>query len=56
MQFKSIEKNGNSYKFGEEKLGVGREVARMYLKERPELIATIRAATETAMQNAITEN
>ncbi len=56
VQFKSIEKNGNSYKFGEEKLGVGREVARMYLKERPELIATIRAATETAMQNAITEN
>ncbi len=46
----SVEKRGNSYVFGEEKLGVGREVAKQYLREHPDLIKTIRAATWDAAQ------
>jgi recombination protein RecA len=38
-----ITKNGNSYSYGDTKLGVGREVAKGFLKEHPELIAEVRA-------------
>lgn len=41
----TIEKRGNSYVFGEEKLGVGREVAKAYLKEHPDTLAKIRQVT-----------
>lgn len=41
----TVEKRGNSYAFGEEKLGVGRETARMYLKDHPETLARLRAIT-----------
>ncbi|MFZ2803802.1 MAG: recombinase RecA [Patescibacteria group bacterium] len=37
-----IRKNGNSYSFGDEKLGVGRETAKLGLRERPELFPQIR--------------
>lgn len=37
-----IHKSGNSYSFGEEKLGVGREKVKMYLKENPKTMETIR--------------
>jgi recombination protein RecA len=37
-----IQKNGNSYLFGEEKLGVGRETAKEGLRARPDLMKTIR--------------
>jgi len=37
-----ITKSGNSYSFGEEKFGVGREVAKRYLKENPKLIDKIK--------------
>ncbi|MEK7072444.1 MAG: recombinase RecA [Patescibacteria group bacterium] len=37
-----VAKNGNSYSFGEEKLGVGRETAKRYLRENQKLIATIK--------------
>ncbi|MEO5927773.1 MAG: recombinase RecA [Patescibacteria group bacterium] len=37
-----IKKSGNSYTFGEEKLGVGRENAKATLRERPELFKQIR--------------
>lgn len=36
-----IAKSGNSYSFGEEKLGVGREKAKQFLRENPPLIAEI---------------
>ncbi len=36
-----INKLGNSYSFGEEKLGVGREKAKQYLRENPKLMKTI---------------
>jgi recombination protein RecA len=39
-----IAKSGNSYTFGETKLGVGREVAKLFLKENPKLIKEVRVA------------
>ena len=38
---KIIDKSGNSYAFGEEKLGVGREKAKEYLRANPKLMKTI---------------
>ncbi|MDD2758126.1 MAG: recombinase RecA [Patescibacteria group bacterium] len=43
--YKVIDKKGNSYMFGEEKLGVGRETAKAYLKANPKLLTEIRKAT-----------
>ncbi|MFA6551373.1 MAG: DNA recombination/repair protein RecA, partial [Patescibacteria group bacterium] len=37
-----VGKSGNSYSFGEEKLGVGRENAKVYLKANPKLMKEIR--------------
>ena len=37
-----IDKKGNSYNYGEEKLGVGRETAKKYLRDNPKLISEIR--------------
>ena len=37
-----VNKSGNSYNLGEEKLGVGRENAKRYLKENPKLIKEIK--------------
>ncbi len=37
-----VQKKGNSYGFGEEKLGVGRENAKKYLRENPKLIKEIK--------------
>ncbi len=43
--YEVIEKNGNSYVFGEDKLGVARENARHFLREeKPALLGKIRAA------------
>jgi recombination protein RecA len=39
---KVINKSGNSYTYGEEKLGVGREKAKQYLRENPKLMKAIR--------------
>ncbi len=43
-----IEKRGNSYAFQEEKMGVGRETAKAYLKEHPEFLAKVREAVKVA--------
>lgn len=37
-----VQKSGNTFAFGEEKLGVGREKAKEYLREHPELVAAIK--------------
>jgi len=37
-----VNKSGNSYAYGSEKLGVGRENAKMVLRERPDLLKQIR--------------
>lgn len=43
--YKVVDKKGNSYSFGEEKLGVGREAAKRFLSENPKLLEKIRKAT-----------
>jgi len=40
--YKVIDKKGNTYTFGEEKLGTGREAAKKFLRENPKLMETIR--------------
>jgi recombination protein RecA len=42
VQRGTITKTGNSYSLGETKLGVGRENAKAFLKEHPELMSQIR--------------
>ncbi|MFA5854237.1 MAG: recombinase RecA [Patescibacteria group bacterium] len=37
-----IQKNGNSYTFNSEKLGVGRETAKAFLKENPKMMKAVR--------------
>lgn len=36
-----VDKSGNTYNFGEIKLGVGREAAKAYLREQPEVMANL---------------
>ena len=43
VEHKVINKSGNSYAYGEEKLGVGREKAKMFLKENPKLMKNLSA-------------
>jgi len=45
-----INKSGNSYAFGEEKLGVGREKAKQYLRENPKLMKAIREKVWEAVE------
>jgi len=52
---KIVNKSGNSYNFGDIKLGVGRETAKKYLKENQKLMADIRKKILAAAQ-AETEN
>ena len=37
-----VKKNGNTYSYGEVKLGVGRENSKLFLKEHPEVFGDIR--------------
>ena len=41
-----IMKSGNNYQFSEEKLGLGREAAKQYLRDNPKLMKTIRKEIE----------
>lgn len=41
IEHKVINKSGNSYSYGEEKLGVGREKAKVFLRENPKLMKEI---------------
>lgn len=45
-----VKKSGNSYSYGETKLGVGREVAKQYLRENQKLQAEIRAKAIAAAE------
>lgn len=40
--YEVVNKSGNSYSYGDVKLGVGRETARLFLKENPKLIKELR--------------
>ncbi len=42
----TLDKKGNSYLFGEERLGVGREASKRFLKENPEKLAELRKAVQ----------
>jgi recombination protein RecA len=48
----SLEKRGNSYVYGEEKLGVGREVAKQYLRDHADTMDRLRVATREAALSA----
>jgi recombination protein RecA len=45
-----IKKSGNSYAFGEVKLGVGREASKLFLKEHPEVFEDIRKELVAAVK------
>ncbi len=47
---KVVQKMGNSYAFGEEKLGVGREKVKQYLRENPKLVASMTSALWEAVE------
>ncbi len=49
-----LAKSGNSYAFGETKLGVGRENAKAFIKQDPKLTAALREAIWTKPQEAET--
>ncbi len=55
-KFGSISKTGNTYRFGEEKLGVGRENARQFMRQNSKLLAAIRKATEKAIEEHVEES
>ncbi|HZJ41032.1 MAG TPA: recombinase RecA [Candidatus Saccharimonadales bacterium] len=44
VEYEVINKNGNSYSFGDLKLGVGREIAKKMIKDDKKLLAEIRKA------------
>ncbi|PIR66863.1 MAG: recombinase RecA [Parcubacteria group bacterium CG10_big_fil_rev_8_21_14_0_10_36_14] len=45
-----IKKSGNTYLFGEEKLGVGRETAKSFLRENPKIMKEVRKQIWDAVQ------
>ncbi|HOX60735.1 MAG TPA: recombinase RecA [Candidatus Magasanikbacteria bacterium] len=47
---KVVHKSGNSYSFGDEKLGVGREKVKQFLKETPKLFRQIEKAVWEAVE------
>ncbi len=52
-----IKKSGNTYSFGEEKLGVGRENAKNYLRQNPKLMDKIyKAVWEAVKSKRMVEN
>lgn len=57
VQYGVIEKRGNTYAFGETKLGVGNFPSRQFLKENPKILIEIRTATlEAVRQRELTES
>jgi recombination protein RecA len=50
-----IEKRGSFYSYGEEKLGQGREKAKEFLRENPEIFETIDTSLRAKLLNPITE-
>ncbi len=48
--YKVVDKRGNTYSFGEEKLGTGRESAKTYVKQNPKLLKAIRTAAMEAAE------
>jgi recombination protein RecA len=51
----ALAKNGNSYRFNEEMLGVGRENAKQYLKDHPKVMKELRKAIEKKIESGEAE-
>ncbi|TAK04271.1 recombinase RecA [Patescibacteria group bacterium] len=51
----AVQKSGNSYAFGEEKLGLGRENAKAYLREHPKVMKAIRKEIEKRVKDGVLE-
>jgi recombination protein RecA len=56
LEYKIITKSGNSYSYGEMKLGVGRENAKTYLRENSDLMAEIKKEVWKVHKAAEIEN
>lgn len=41
IEHKIVNKSGNTYSFGEERLGIGREKAKAFLRENPKMMKQI---------------
>lgn len=54
VKYEAISKSGNSYAFGETKLGTGRENAKQFLKENPKTIGDIVKAIREKAKEALT--
>ncbi|HTM68825.1 MAG TPA: recombinase RecA [Candidatus Binatia bacterium] len=52
VEFGTVAKSGNSYAFGETKLGVGRENAKAFLRANPKIMKEIRTVTWKKTQEA----
>lgn len=50
VKYEVIKKSGNSYSFGEAKLGVGREAAKIFLKENSKIVNEIAKAIRSAIK------
>jgi len=53
VKYEVIAKSGNSYVFGEEKLGVGREAAKQFLRDNAKTANAILKAIKTKVKDAI---
>jgi recombination protein RecA len=53
VKYEVIQKSGNSYVFGAEKLGVGREAAKQFLKDNPKVFAAVSKAVREKAKEVI---
>jgi len=53
VEYKIINKSGNTYTYKEEKLGVGREAAKRYITENPKLVKTLRKEIWDVLEKGI---
>lgn len=53
VRLMAVEKNGNSYSFGDTKLGVGRENAKKFLMDNPKITQEIDKATRNKAKEAV---
>jgi recombination protein RecA len=51
VEYGVIKKNGNTYSFGDVKLGTGREVAKKTIKDDKKLLAEIRKAITAVVKS-----
>jgi recombination protein RecA len=52
VPYEVLRKSGNNYYYGEQKLGLGRETAKLTLKQDPKLMAKLRADIQKAIENS----